>query len=63
MPYYIDQPQTSYFSTGLVNNRIWIIRSVETDLRRWILVEGVINIDAYLFLVFTDLTVTLRVQG
>ena len=25
--------------------------------------EVVINIDAYLFLVFTDLTVTLRVQG
>ena len=39
-------------------NWIWIIRSVETDLGKWKLVEVEINIDAYLFFGFhrTDLS-------
>ena len=44
-------------------NWIWIIRSVKTDLGRWKLVEVVINIDAYPFLIFTDLTCHLDGTG
>ena len=40
-------------------NLIWI-RPVETGLGRWKLVQVVINVDAYYFLVFTDLTCCLE---
>ena len=57
MFYYISQPHTPSFSTGLVKTKSdFIIRSVETDLGRWMLVVAVISIDIYPFLAFSDLT-------
>ena len=57
MFYYIDQPRTPSFSFGLVKTKSdFIVRSVETGLRRWTLVVVVISVDAYSFLGFSDLT-------
>ena len=57
MFYYIDQPRTPSFPIGLVKTESDnIVRYVETDLGRWTLVVGVINVDVYPFLAFSDLT-------
>ena len=57
MLYNIDQSCTTSFPIGLVKIKSdFILRSVETDLGRWILVVAVISVDAYLFLAFLDLT-------
>ena len=57
MFYYIDQRRTPSFPTGLVKTELnFIVRSVETGLGRWTLVVVVISVDAYPFLVFSDLT-------
>ena len=56
MFYYIDQPRTPSFPTGLVKTESdVIVRSVETGLGRWTLVVAVISADAYSFLAFSDL--------
>ena len=53
MFYYIEQPHTPTFSTGLVKTESdFIVRSVETDLRRRMFVVAVISNDAYHFLAF-----------
>ena len=41
----------------------FIVRSVETGLGRWTLVEAVISVDAYPFLAFWDLTCHLEDMG
>ena len=41
----------------------FIVRSVETALGRWTLVVAVINVDAYPFLAFSDLTCHLQDTG
>ena len=48
----------SSFLIGLIKSESsFIVRSVETDLGRWTLVEAVISVvDAYPFLAFSDLT-------
>ena len=57
MFYYIDQPRTPSFPIGLVKTESdFVIRLVETDLGRWMLVVVVISVDAYPFLAFPDLT-------
>ena len=51
-----NQPSPS-FPIGLVKTESgFIVRSVETDLGRWMLVIAVIGVYAYSFLVFADLT-------
>ena len=53
MFYCTGQPRTSFFPIGLVKTESdFIIRSVETDLRRWTLVAAVISVDAYPFFDF-----------
>ena len=55
--FYIDQLCTPSFPIGLVKTKSgFIVRSVETGLGRWMLVVAVINVDAYPFLAFSDLT-------
>ena len=55
--FYIDQLCTPFFPIGLVKTETgFIVRSVETGLGRWTLVVAVISVDAYPFLVFSDLT-------
>ena len=56
--FYIDQLCTTSFPIGLVKAKSdFIVRSFETDLGRWMLVVAVlINVDAYPFLAFSDLT-------
>ena len=55
--FYIDQLRTPSFHIGLVKTESGVIvRSVETGLGRWMLVAAVISVDAYPFLVFSDLT-------
>ena len=50
MFYYIDQPRTQSFSTGLVKTESdFIARSVETNLKMWTLVVAVISVAAYIF--------------
>ena len=57
MFYYIDQPRTPSFRTGLVKTESYfIVRSVETDLGRWTQVVVVSSLDTYPFLAFSDLT-------
>ena len=64
MFYYIDQPRTPSFPTGLVKTESdVIVRSVETGLGRWTLVVAVISADAYSFLAFSDLTCHLEDTG
>ena len=53
MFYYINQPRTPTFPTGLVKTESdFIVRSVETGLRRWMLVVAVISVDSYPFFGF-----------
>ena len=55
--FYIDQLRTPSFPTGLVKTESgFIVRSVEAGLGRWTLVVAVISVNAYPFLVFSDLT-------
>ena len=55
--FYIDQLRTPSFPIGLVKIEFgFIVRSVQTGLRRWTLVVAVISVDAYPFLAFPDLT-------
>ena len=57
MFYYIDQPCTISFPIGLVKTGSdFIVRSVETDLGKWMVVVGVISVDAYPFMASLDLT-------
>ena len=57
MFYYIDQPHTPSFPIVLVKTESdFIVRSVETDLRRGMLVVAVISVDAYPYLAFSELT-------
>ena len=45
------------FSIGLAKTESgFIVRSIETSLERWTLVVAVINVDAYPFLPFSELT-------
>ena len=49
MFYYIDQPNTPSFPTGLVKTKSdLIVRSIETVLGRWMLVVAVMFILFYL---------------
>ena len=62
--YYINQPCTPSFPTGLVKTESDVIdRSFETGLGRWMLVLAVIIVDAYPFLAFSDLTSHLEDMG
>ena len=55
--FYIDQLRTPSFLFGLVKTESSLtVRSVETGVRRWTLVVAVIGVDAYPFLVFSDMT-------
>ena len=64
MFYYIDQPCIPSFPIGLVKTESdFVVRSVETDLMRWMLVEAVITVDAHTFLAFSDLTCYLADTG
>ena len=57
MFYYINQPGTQSFPTGLVKTKFdFITISTEKSLGRWMLVVAVISVDTYLFLGFSDLT-------
>ena len=61
---FIDQLHTPSFPIGLVKTECgFIVRSVETGLRRWTLVVAVISVDAYPFLAFSDLTCHLEDTG
>ena len=56
--FYIVQLRTPSFPIGMVKTKSgFIVRSVETGLGRWTLV---INVDAYPFLAFPDLTYHLK---
>ena len=62
--FYIDQLRTPSFPIGFVKTESgFIVRSVETALGRWTLVVAVISVDAYPFLVFSDLTCHLEEKG
>ena len=62
--FFIDQLRTPSFHIGLVKTEPgFIVRSVETGLGRWTLVEAVISVDAYPFLDFLDLTCHLEDTG
>ena len=64
MSYYIDHPHTPFFHNGLVKTESdFIVRSVETSLGRWTLVEAVISVGVYPFLAFSDLTWNLEDTG
>ena len=57
MFYYINQPSTPSFPTGLVKTESdFIVRSVETGLGRSRLVVAAISADANTFLAFSDMT-------
>ena len=62
--FYIDQLRTPSFPIGLVKTEYgFIVRSVETGSGRPTLVVAGINIDAYPFLAFSDLTCHLEDTG
>ena len=61
--YYIDQSCTPSFPIGLAKTELIIVRSVETDLGRSMLVVAGIIVDAYPFLGFSDLTCHLEDTG
>ena len=64
MFYYIDQPCTLSFLIGLVKTKSdFVIRSVETDSRKWMLDVAVISVDTYPVLAFSDLTYDLEDTG
>ena len=55
--FYIDRLHTPSFPIGLVKTESsFIVRSVETDLGKLMLVVAVIGVDAYPFVAFSDLT-------
>ena len=53
--------KTKTFSSFLESG--FMVRSIETGLGRWMLVVAVINVDAYPFLAFSDLTCHLEGMG
>ena len=64
MFYYINKSFTASFPVGLVKTESdFTVRSVETGLGRQMLVLGVISVDAYPFLPFSDLTCHLEDTG
>ena len=64
MLYYVNQLCTPSFPIGLFKTKSdFIVRPVETSLGRWTLVVAVINVDAYPFLAFSDLTCHLEDTG
>ena len=63
MFYYIDQPYSPSFPTGLVKTKTFIFRSVETGLGWWTLVAAVISVDAYPLFAFPDFTYHLEDTG
>ena len=64
MFYNIDQSPTLSFPIGLVKtNSDFIVRSVESDLGRSMLLVAVISVDNYPFLAFSDLTCHLKDTG
>ena len=61
---HIDQLGTPYFLVGLVKTKSgFIVKSVETGLRRLTLVVALISVDAYPFLAFSDLACNLEDTG
>ena len=57
MFYYTDQLRTPFFPIGLVKTKSdFIVGSFGTGSGKWTLVVAVINVDAYPFLAFLDLT-------
>ena len=64
MFYCINQPWFLCFWIGLVKTESdFIVRSVETDLGRLMLVVAMISVDAYPFLAFSELTCHLEGTG
>ena len=62
--FYSNQLRTPSCPIGLVKTESGlIVRSVETGLRRLMLVGAVISVDAYPFLAFSDLTCHLEDTG
>ena len=62
--FYIAQLRTSSFLIGLVKTETgFIVRSVETGLKRRTLVVAVVSVDTYHFLVFSELTCHLEDTG
>ena len=62
--FYIDQLCTPSFPIGFIKTESsFIVGSVETGLGGSTLVEAVISVDAYPFLVFSDLTCHLEDTG
>ena len=62
--YYIKQPRTPSFPTGLVKTESdFTARSVDTGFGRRMLVVAVISVDAYPSLAFSDLTYHLEDTG
>ena len=62
--FYIDQLCTPSFPIGLVKTESgFFVGSVETGLGWWTLVVAVINVDAYPFLAFSDLSCHLEDTG
>ena len=62
--FYINQLRTPSFRIGLVKTEsCFIVRSVESGLGRLTLVVVKINVDAYPFLAFSDLTCHLEDTG
>ena len=62
--FYIDQLHTPSFPIGLVKTESgFFVKSVEAGLERWTLVVAVIDVDAYPFLAFSDLTYHLEDTG
>ena len=62
--FYIEQLRILSFPNGLVKTESgFIVRSVKTGLGGWTLVVAVISVDAYPFLVFSDLTCHLEDTG
>ena len=62
--FYIHQLCTPFFPIGLVKTESGFnVRSVEIGLERWTMVAAVINVDAYPFSTFSDLTCHLEDMG
>ena len=62
--FHFDQLCTPPFLIGMVKTEFgFIVRSVETGLRRRMLLEAVISVAAYPFLAFSDLTCHLEDMG
>ena len=61
MFYYINHLRTPSFPVELVKSEFdFVVRSVETGLVRWMLVESVISVDPYPFLALSELTCLLE---